>query len=99
MKILAIGNSFSQDAFKYLNNVSVAGGHDVTTVNLYIGGCTLEHHWNNVLENKDEYQYQLNGLGEGSAATTNDTTSANSFITTRFFQLELSTVVTNSNIL
>ena len=49
MRILAIGNSFSQDAFKYLHKVAEAAGKEVTTVNLYIGGCTLERHWNNVL--------------------------------------------------
>ena len=72
MRILAIGNSFSQDAFKYLHKVAEAAGKDVTTVNLYIGGCTLERHWNNVLENKNDYQYELNGAGEGPAATIKD---------------------------
>ena len=44
MNILAIGNSFSQDATTYLHQVAKADGEDITVINLYIGGCSLYKH-------------------------------------------------------
>ncbi len=61
MKILGIGNSFSQDATRYLYQIAKSNGDDFTVVNLYIGGCTLEMHHNNLKENLSNYQLQLNG--------------------------------------
>ena len=61
MKILAIGNSFSEDAMYYLKNIADADGVEVKAVNLYIGGCNLERHWKNIRTDAREYQYQLNG--------------------------------------
>lgn len=62
VNILAIGNSFSQDATTYLHDLAKSGGIDTKVVNLYIGGCSLERHWNNIEQNKADYQYQLNGV-------------------------------------
>ena len=61
MNILAIGNSFSQDATRYLHDIAQADKLDLKVVNLYIGGCSLETHWNNVLNNSSSYSYELNG--------------------------------------
>lgn len=61
MKILAIGNSFSEDAAAYLYQIAKAGGEDIKVVNLYIGGCSLQRHWNNVEGDIADYDYQLNG--------------------------------------
>ena len=61
MKILSIGNSFSADAHAYLHELAEQRGMDLTTVNLAIGGCSLETHFNNVKENKANYLYSLNG--------------------------------------
>lgn len=58
MNILCIGNSFSQDATRYLHQVS---GEELYVRNLYIGGCSLETHYNNILEDKADYEYQKNG--------------------------------------
>ena len=41
MKVLAIGNSFSNDAMRYLHGIAKADGVDMKTVNLFIGGCPL----------------------------------------------------------
>ena len=62
MKILSIGNSFSQDAHKWLHQICDSAGYDVYCVNLYIGGCSLEQHCRNYTENKDDYEYQENGV-------------------------------------
>ena len=48
MRILAIGNSFSQDATAMLQPVLAASGIQAEVVNLYIGGCPLERHWQNI---------------------------------------------------
>ncbi len=61
MNILAIGNSFSQDATRYLHAISNAGGDPITVVNLYIGGCSLERHYNNMLSDERAYGLQYNG--------------------------------------
>lgn len=42
MNILAIGNSFSQDATRYLHQIAAADGVPLHVANLYIGGCSLE---------------------------------------------------------
>ena len=42
MKLLSIGNSFSQDAHNKLHALAKANGVTLETVNLYIGGCSLE---------------------------------------------------------
>lgn len=60
-KILAIGNSFSQDATAYLYSIAKASGTEIKVVNLYIGGCSLETHWNNILQDLSSYDYELNG--------------------------------------
>ena len=64
MKILSIGNSFSQDAQRYLKKIADSEGVDMKTVNLYIGGCSLETHFNNILNDAPDYDYQLNGKPE-----------------------------------
>lgn len=61
MKILSIGNSFSQDAQKWLHQICESGGYDVTCINLYIGGCSLETHWNRFNDDEPEYDYEING--------------------------------------
>jgi Copper amine oxidase N-terminal domain. len=65
IKILAIGNSFSQDATKYVHAISAADDVDVTIVNLYIGGCSLKTHWTNATNDTAEYSYELNGVSTG----------------------------------
>ena len=54
-KILAIGNSFSQDATAYLHDIAAAGGTDTKIVNLYIGGCSLKTHWENAENDHKNY--------------------------------------------
>lgn len=62
VRILAIGNSFSEDATRYLHQMATANGIPTKIGNLYIGGCPLERHWANIEANLAEYQYQENGI-------------------------------------
>ena len=61
MNILAIGNSFSQDALRYLHNIAKSDNYDLTVVNLYIGGCPLSQHYKNMLEDNKTYLMEFNG--------------------------------------
>lgn len=65
MKILAIGNSFSQDATRYLQGIARADGQKWQVANLYIGGCPLERHFRNMLTEKEAYELQWNGSPTG----------------------------------
>ena len=59
VKILSIGNSFSEDAVEnYLYDLAKAGGRSVIIGNLCIGGCSLERHLDNALNEKAEYEYR-----------------------------------------
>lgn len=61
MKILSIGNSFSEDAQKYLHKIAKCNDDDIYCGNLYIGGCSLERHFNNIKNDLADYDYQING--------------------------------------
>lgn len=61
LKILAIGNSFSQDAARYLHRMAQSAEKDLSIVNLYIGGCSLERHWRNVETDAEAYDHEVNG--------------------------------------
>lgn len=61
MKILSIGNSFSQDAHKWLHKLAKDNDVNLETVNLYIGGCSLKMHWDNIQTNSADYDYEPNG--------------------------------------
>ncbi|MDD4921873.1 MAG: DUF4886 domain-containing protein [Bacteroidales bacterium] len=59
IKILAIGNSFSDDAAEsYVDDLAKADGVNVIIGNMYIGGCSLEKHWNNANGNLPAYSYR-----------------------------------------
>ncbi len=61
MKILAIGNSFSQDAHVYQSRLADAVGAELEIMNIYIGGCSLQHHAECVTKGLREYMIQYNG--------------------------------------
>ena len=65
LKILAIGNSFSDDTTKYLYDIAKAAGvENVSLGNLFIGGCSLNTHATNAKGNKAAYDYRTNTDGE-----------------------------------
>ncbi len=58
IKVLCIGNSFSEDATAYLQKVS---NGKLYVRNLAIGGCSLERHYNNILGVGEscDYAYEI----------------------------------------
>lgn len=65
IKLLAIGNSFSVDAVEhYLYDLVKANGDTIVIGNMYIGGCSLERHYNNMRADAKAYSYRKNSTGE-----------------------------------
>lgn len=65
IKLLAIGNSFSVDAVEnYLFDLVEANGDTIIIGNMYIGGCSLERHYNNMQVDAKAYSYRKNSIGK-----------------------------------
>ena len=62
LKILAIGNSYSQDATRYLWQIAHADGYALKVVNLFIGGCPLFRHFINISRDSRDYSFDFNGM-------------------------------------
>ncbi|MDD5876033.1 MAG: DUF4886 domain-containing protein [Prevotellaceae bacterium] len=63
IKILAIGNSFSEDAIEqYLHELADADGIETIIGNLFIGGCSLECHMQCINGNLPDYRYRKIGV-------------------------------------
>ncbi len=74
VKILTIGNSFSEDAVEYyLYGLAKAAGKNIVIGNLFIGGATLDQHVQNAANNSAAYAYRKieeNGNKEDTPNTT-----------------------------
>ena len=58
LRILAVGNSFSDDGTEYLPGLLEAADiHNVIVARLYIGGCTLERHCREYAQGTANYIY------------------------------------------
>ena len=59
IKVLAIGNSFSQDAIEqYLYELAYAQGDSLIIGNAYIAGCSIDRHYNNMVKDSALYAYR-----------------------------------------
>ena len=64
INVMSIGNSFSEDAQRYLHELAKSEGVDIQTVNLMIGGCSLERHFRNMAGDRREYVLGVNGYAQ-----------------------------------
>lgn len=66
IRVLAIGNSFSEDAIEnYLYELAAAAGKKIVVGNLYIGGAPLDLHLKNIQTDSAVYRYtKINSNGE-----------------------------------
>ena len=65
IRLLTIGNSFSQDAVEqYLYELANEVGIHMIIGNAYKGGQSLEQHWNDLTQEHDVYEYRkvVNGI-------------------------------------
>ncbi len=69
LKILTVGNSFGVDTAEHLANVACSlGFENVRICVLYIGGCSLNKHYENAVNELPRYIYYVNE-GEGWSKT------------------------------
>lgn len=74
VKVLAIGNSFSQDAIEnYLYELASSENVPMVIGNLYIGGASLQKHWKNAQNNAAAYSYRK--IAKNGSKTTTPNTS------------------------
>ncbi len=64
LRILTIGNSFSDDTMEYIYQIAQSAGvENVELGNLYIGGCTLNTHATHAQRDGAAYEYRTNTNG------------------------------------
>ena len=64
LKVLAVGNSFSNNTTEFLYDIATAEGvTDVVIGKLYISGCTVAMHLENAQNNAPAYEYSKNTTG------------------------------------
>lgn len=74
LRILAVGNSFSDDGTEYLPGLLEAAGiHNVIVARLYIGGCSLERHCKEYEENTPDYIYYKSTANKWETVSKNAT--------------------------
>lgn len=56
VSILFLANSFSDDTIQYMPEIARDFGYELDLYNLYIGGCDINHHINNILNRVKEYE-------------------------------------------
>ncbi len=61
-RILSFGNSFSDDAHRWLHSIACTAGVEIETHDYVIGGCPLELHAQNLRSGEARYLYQKNGI-------------------------------------
>ena len=66
-----IGNSFSWNAYEYINQIAASAGVNLIVANLNYGGCSLQQHADFMTNNKAVYGYQRSW-----GTTLNDYTAA-----------------------
>ncbi len=60
ISILFIGNSFSDDTEAYVVDILLELGYTTINVgNMYIGGCTIDMHYSNIMSNASAYDFRM----------------------------------------
>jgi hypothetical protein len=71
LKILCIGNSFSEDTTAHLAEIALLLGiSKIKVANLYVGGCSINQHCFHAEQDMPAYRYDLN-MGNGWQQTPN----------------------------
>lgn len=65
LKILALGNSFSDDATRHLYPIAQAAGVPMRLFNLSIGGCPLSKHYRLMKSGEEAYAFRFNSMDTG----------------------------------
>ena len=70
--LLMIGNSFSDDTIQWVYEICDDLDIDVNLANLYIPGCTLDTHYNNLTKGTKAYEYRTYVKSSKTWKTTNN---------------------------
>ncbi len=62
IKILAIGNSYSNNSVKYISGIAASLGIKVSATSLYYAGCSLEQHVKFYNSDSREYEFYVDGI-------------------------------------
>lgn len=65
IRILAIGNSFSDDATRYLYPIAQAANVPMRLFNLSIGGCPLSKHYRMMKSGEEAYAFHFDSMNTG----------------------------------
>lgn len=57
--ILFLANSFADDTIQYMPEIAKEVGYDLDMYNLYIGGCDINRHIKNILNNEKAYELRI----------------------------------------
>ena len=57
--ILFIANSFADDTIQYMPNIAKELGYDLDLYNLFIGGCSIDTHIENLRNNNHLYELRV----------------------------------------
>ena len=66
VKILAVGNSLTSNATQYLWEIITSAGvpmENVVIGRLFLPGCSIEWHWQNIVDDVADYDYSKNNAG------------------------------------
>lgn len=65
LRVLFIGNSFSDDTMEFVTSIAKSSGYeDIMLGNLYVGACSINMHLKNATENAPVYLFRTNS-GDG----------------------------------
>ncbi len=78
-KILSISNSFGVDATRYLHQIAKADGEEAKIVTLYVGGCSLARHHENIKKDAKAYELYVNGVNTEAFVGIDETLSSDEF--------------------
>lgn len=59
LSILFLANSFADDTIQYMPEIAKEVGYDLDMYNLYIGGCDINRHIKNILNNEKAYELRI----------------------------------------
>lgn len=81
LKILAIGNSFSEDTMEYVYEMAeTAHIEKIVIGNLHVGGCSLDLHYSKLVNNSNDYLYYYEDSRIDNEQYTTTSYSANTAI-------------------
>ena len=59
VSILFLANSFADDTIQYMPEIARDVGYDLDLYNLYIGGCDINRHINNIINKEKAYELRI----------------------------------------